>query len=245
MIATLLRIELTKLRRSLALLSVVACPVFVVLTVFLMTLKSSHGWHFSALNWQSMRWGMTAIWAYFMLPLYIALMTSLVAGVEHRHETWRVMFTFPIDRSELFFAKLLVEWGLVLAAHAVLLAAYALVCAAAYLTGLGTDGAWASGLPQIALLGSLASLPVLVIQHALAWRSQHVVLPLGVAIVATMGVVQIGSSRLWPYYPWSYALMALNGASSRHRELALELAVVVAVLLVAICCKWVMRAETR
>jgi hypothetical protein len=59
------------------------------------------------------------------------------------------------------------------------------------------------------------------------------VLPLAVGIGATMGIIQLGSSEYWVYFPWSYSLMASNGGAPEARHLALLLSGAVAVALLA------------
>ncbi len=102
MIFTLIRIELLKVKRSLALLMMLACPLMVNLLCFALELKTNRTGVVKA----SMYWmGNTAIWAYFMFPLYIALVAGLLNGNEHKNSTWRVMLTLPISARQLFFSK--------------------------------------------------------------------------------------------------------------------------------------------
>ena len=73
----------------------------------------------------------------------------------------------------------------------------------------------------------LTSLPVLIIQHAVSWRFGNIIVPLSVAVMATMGIVQIGSSEYWVWYPWSYMTMSAMGGTEelRHHAVWLSLAV--------------------
>ena len=80
---------------------------------------------------------------------------------------------------------------------------------------------------------ALTCLPVVLIQHALSWRYANFVLPLAVGIGATMGIIQLGSSDYWVYFPWSYSLMVSNGTAPEARQLALGLAGAVALALLA------------
>lgn len=65
---------------------------------------------------------------------------------------------------------------------------------------------------------------VLLIQQAVAWRFQSLVLPLAFGVIATMGITQIGSSEYWVWYPWTYPLTAVNGSMAAHQQQALLLA---------------------
>ena len=90
---------------------------------------------------------------------------------------------------------------------------------------------------------SLACLPVVLIQHAISWRVANFVLPLAVGICATMGIVQLGSSEYWVYFPWSYSLMAASGSEPAAQQQALLLAAGLALGLLGSTTWWVRRGR--
>jgi len=237
MLWTLLRLEMLKARRSLALLMMLACPLVVVLLNTGLLLRQAGPDGLSARAWEGYWMGSQAIWCYFMLPLYLALCTALVNGVEHRQHGWRLMLTLPVGVRRLYLAKLLLALGMTAVAHLCLLLLASLV---AILLN-GTAAAQAG--PMLAMGRSLlaalaASLPVLVLQHTLSWTSQHIVLPLATGVCATMGIIQLGSSAYWAWFPWSYPLMAANGGDPAARTMALLLGLVVGALLLALGGWW-------
>lgn len=239
----LLQVEWLKLRRSLALLVTVACPLMVVLLVFAVAIKQTPAASARPEMWSNLWSAVSAVWCYFMLPLYVALITTLVNGNEHRNQTWRVMLTLPISKAELFLAKALVAALLVVAANVVLVVATLCTMLVLAACGYRTDGmvdtaalAAIAGIP-------LASLPVLVIQHAVSWRMNSVVPPLALGVVATMGIVQVGSSKYWLYHPWSYPLVASNGGVQGNREDALLIALAVGLALYALAAAWLTRRQ--
>ncbi|WP_207780908.1 ABC transporter permease [Cognatiluteimonas telluris] len=240
----LLRVEAIKLRRSLALLVTLACPLMVVLLVFGVTLKQTGPSAFKPATW-TMLWGaVTAVWSYFMLPLYIALITCLVNGAEHRNQAWRLMLTLPIQRGQLYLAKFLTAWLLVGAASLLLAALVALAIAILGIAGYPTVEAFAGGAAFAMLKIPLACLPVLVIQHAISWRFPSVVPPLAMGMIATMGIVQIGSSQYWVFYPWSYTLMAVRGGMAELQQHALLLAMGLGATLYLVSALWLCRRES-
>ena len=228
MMMTLLRVEILKIRRSLALLMMLLCPLMVVLLSTGMLLKAGALAQGKAAAWQGFWLGNLALWCYFMLPLYIALITALLNGNEHKNHTWRLMLTLPVRSWQWYLAKVVLAWGLVCGANLCLL----LLCAAVVmlLGGLGysLNGAWAFPVYWGLLKISFACLPVVVIQHAVSWRFANIVLPLGLGIVATMGILQLGSSKYWVWFPWSYPLMATNGSDTAMQLQAVALALGVA-----------------
>jgi len=236
MLATLFRLEVLKARRSLALLMMLACPLMVVLLSTGMLLRQAGADGIPVGAWRGFWMGNQALWCYFMLPLYAALCTALVNGVEHRQHGWRLMLTLPVSPRQLYLAKLLLSLAMLAVAHLGLLLLSMLVGA------LPLGGA-APGNPALAMAGALlaalaASLPMLVLQHSLSWASQNIVLPLAAGICATMGIIQLGSSDYWRLFPWSYPLMAANGSDPAMRQAALVLGLAVGAGLLALGCWW-------
>lgn len=238
----LLRVECLKMKRSLALLMVLAGPAMVVLLNTGMFLKGGNWQVAGQAQWQSFWAGNLALWAYFMLPLMIALLTALLNHLEHKNAGWRLMFCLPVSPGSLFFCKALLALVFICAANAALW----LLCAGMqfFLQSLSPAGlneltiAAANNAPAwgaMALLKiCLACLPVLVIQHALSWRFANIVAPLALGVCATMGVLQIGNSEYWVYFPWSYSLMASNGSAAGMQQQALLLAAGSAVIFYAL-----------
>jgi hypothetical protein len=243
MILTLFRIEALKVRRSLALWMMAACPFMVVLLNTGVLLKNRG---FDAAKpelWQGFWMGNVAIWCYFMLPLFIALCTALVNGNEHRNRGWRLMLTLPINHRQLYLSKLMLVGCLVAGANACML----LLCFAVNVTfslfGHSLQAALAFPMAWLIVKLTIASLPVLVLQHAVAWRYANFVLPLGIGVCATMGIIQLGSSEYWRFFPWTYPLMAANGSASSMQATALTLALILGLPLLAVSSYWLGKRE--
>lgn len=220
----LLNVELLKIRRSLALLMMLLIPLMVVLLNVLVLARRNGIAAIDARQWGFYWGGSTAMWCYFMLPLFIALITGLLNGQEHKNQSWRLMLTLPVSQTRLFVVKGLLAWLFVMGASVILAAGLYLGVLLLIAIGAAPQGAFAfDPLPVLAKL-ALTSLPVIAIQHAVSWRFQNLVLPLALGVVATMGITQIGSSSNWIWYPWAYALMAVNGADMAKQQLALMLA---------------------
>jgi len=231
MFLILLRLELFKLRRSLPLLLMLACPFLVVALGTGVLLKSGNAAFARPGFWAGYWQTHLALWSYFMLPLYIALVTALLNGNEHRNGAWRLLLTLPVTPRQLFLAKAALAWGCVIGAN---LALGVLASGAAFLVAALRPvpaGMFAFALAPALAKVALTCLPVVLIQHALSWRYANFVLPLAVGIGATMGIVQLGSSEYWVFFPWSYSLMAGNGSAQETRQLALVLAAGVALVL--------------
>jgi hypothetical protein len=245
MFRKLVAVELIKIRRSLALLMMFAIPLVVLLLNFLILIKRTDIGQIDAKTWFFYWKGVTAIWTSFMMPLYVALITGLLNGQEHRNQTWRLMLTLPVSQLQLFVVKGILAWLFVVASTLVLMGATLLTVAGLGAAGASMDGAFSIEL--LAILGkvSLTCIPVLVIQHAISWRFQNLVLPLAIGVVATMGVQQIGSSTYWVWYPWSYPTMAMLGRDVAMQQHAMFLAAVVGVVLLAVTAVLLGRREVE
>lgn len=233
MFRKLVAVELLKIRRSLALLMMAAIPLVVLLLNFLMLVRRHNIDNIDARLWLIYWTGNTGMWTYFMLPLYMALITGLLNGQEHKNQTWRLMLTLPVSQLQLFVVKGILAWLFVVTSTLVLMVATALTVGGLGLAGANMDGAFPIEL--LGMLGKVAltCLPVLVLQHAISWRFQNLVLPLALSVIATMGVQQIGSSSYWVWYPWSYPAMAMLGSDVAKQQHAMMLAAAVGMALLA------------
>ena len=243
MLLKLLRIELLKARRSLALLLMFAIALVVVALNVLMLVRQHELGAISPRDWLRLWHGTTVLWCSFVMPLYIALVAGLLNGQEHRHHGWRLMLTLPISQWQLFAVKTVLAWLFVLASTLVLWGGTALAALALGAAGASVEGAFAYAvLPAFGKL-ALACLPMVVLQHALSWRLRSLVAPLALGVITTSGIVQVGSSSYWVWYPWSYATMALTGSEAARQQQALLLAGAVALGLFAVSAAWLARRE--
>lgn len=243
MILRLLRIELLKIRRSLVLLMTLACPLAVVVLVFGMNLREATPQAMTAERWTMLWASVSAMWSWFMLPLYIALSTSLINGNEHRNQTWRLMLSLPISKTELYTAKAMVAILLMLGAHIALLTATALAIGVMGLLEFPLTNAFHVHPSAMLWAAPLAALPLLVLQHALSWHLRSIVPPLAIAVMATFAAIQVGSSEYWPYVPWTYPLVSTNAASEAARASAAVLGPALAAVLFPLTAWWLGRRE--
>ena len=238
MIFTLIQVELLKVKRSLALLMMLACPFMVAILCFGLQLKTNKT---GVIRWDMYWAGNTAIWGYFMFPLYLALITGLLNGNEHKNATWRVMLTLPIQSRQLFLAKFVLALMFMLGANVALLVMTSFAILVFALLGFSISQAFEFDFFRFIFFANVSALPILVCQHWISWRVQNIVAPLAVGVIATMGIVQIGQSENWIYYPWSYVMTALNASSIDVRYQALMLASTLGICLLGLLTYWIGR----
>lgn len=210
---TTLRVELAKLKRSLALLLCIAAPLFVALLGLLVGLDGD-----KPRSWTMFMTGGAAMWAYFMLPMAVTALTVLVAQVEHAPKAWNAVLALPVPRWWIFAAKALVVIGLVAGMSAALLGLLLLAGAIveAVKPGdllLGAPAPWAAA----RLLATMfaGSLLLIAVQLWSALRFRSFVPPLVLGIGGTFVAVAATASRQGAWFPWLIPVNALAADPGR------------------------------
>lgn len=241
----LLVVELTKIKRSQALLMTLLCPLSVVLLQLMVVIEGG-GRQIAEKGWQQYWLGATSLWYMLMLPLFIALITTLINAIEHKHSGWRYMASMPVQQWQLFVAKLVIAWLFVILASIVM---YCLTgVSISFMMLLGYQGEQAFESPFLAHLLSIAitCLPILVIGHVVSWRWKNVVVPLGLGIVMTMGAMTlVRSEQYWRFDPWTYHMTSTMVQDMAVKAEAEQLSVIVAAIALLIGIFWLGRREVK
>ena len=242
MLIKLIQIELLKTKRSLALLMMFLSPLMVLLINLLQLLHNEGKMiaeHGLSIYWLSN----SALWGYFMLPLYIALITALLNGTEHRSNGWRFMMTLPVKQKYLFLAKLILAWIYLIGASLVLFLStlLSIVCLEAF--GISGSDMLSFEVIQNLICSTIACLAILTIQHIVSWRCKNIVAPLGLGVVATMSIVQLSHTKYWHFNPWTYILTSTNSAEPTMQTLAITYSLAITVGLTLIALHWLKRRE--
>ncbi|MCW8879859.1 MAG: ABC transporter permease [Kangiellaceae bacterium] len=238
----LIYLELLKTKRSLAFLMMLLSPAAVVLVNSLL-LINNEGAMVAERGWSIFWLSNYSMWGYFTLPLYIALITALLNGIEHKVGGWRSMLSMPLSQWQLFIAKFILAWLYVLGANLVLFLQVSLVIGLFTLVGYQGIDWWSLDISVNLAYTLGACMAILIIQHMVSWHWENIVAPLTLGVIATMSIVQVGSSKYWKYDPWTYLLMATNGANSENRLWAIGLAVGCTLICLVISKFWLGRRE--
>jgi len=232
-------VELLKLRRTLALWASWVIPVAVLAMTTAINLSRGYGTKFvldEPNGWDSLMLDLTLVlWCFVVLPLFVALEAALLAGIEHRENTWKHLFALPLPRSTIYVAKLLVGFGLVCVTSLVLAAGTALqgwiILTLRPDLGLSTPIPWA-----LILWRSFSFVPPVLLMLAVetwvavSWRSFTVPMTLGVSCTALTimllrtiknNVSTPYGPHLASYFPWSLPYVVIApGATPNLRETA-------------------------
>ena len=256
------RAELLKLRRTLALWASLLVPLAVIAMTTAMNLSRAPGTRFDPdqpNSWDSLMLDLVLfLWCLVGLPPFVALETALLAGLEHRENTWKHLFSLPVPRWMIYVPKVLV--------------AIALVCVSSLVLALGTgleglllskfrpDLDVAQPIPWTLILWrSFSFVPavllVLAVQTwvAIRWRSFTVAMGLGVAstVVGIMLLRSLRNIESTPYapflasiFPWSLPYVVLaRQATPDLRAIALVVGIVGGVVVAGLGCWDVVRRD--
>lgn len=244
MLTQLLKIELLKTKRSLALLMMFLSPAMVILVNCLVFINNQgvavekNGW---GLFWSAN----FSMWGYFMMPLYVALVTALLNGIEHNSNGWRHMLSLPVKLKDLFLVKLILAMIFLIGASLTLFFGVFTSILLFKLLGYQGDDLINIGVIIKLVYACISSFSILTIQHIVSWRWENIVISLGLGVIATMSIIQFSSSQYWYLNPWSYTLISTNSPSIENQFLALIFSVTVGLVLTITAIKWLKTREIK
>lgn len=252
-----IRVEVLKLRRTLALLAAVLVPLVVIGMTTLTIISRDPG---SRISSQTGAWDALSLnfilflWCLVALGPFVALETALLAGIEHRENAWKHLFALPVARWSIYAAKLLVAVGLVALSSVVLTLGF--VAEGLLLSIARPDLGLTLPVPWTAFLGrtvdfTAASLLVLVIQSWVATRWRSFPLAAGLDIAGSIAGLILSlsprSASVASLFPWSLPFIALSRSASAIRSevqaTALLIGLVGGILVAALTCWDVTRQD--
>jgi hypothetical protein len=206
------RMEVLKLRRTLALWASLLAPLLVIVMTTGLNLFRNIGGRFdpgagpNVVPWDAFMLDLVLfLWCLIGLPLFVSLEAALLAAIEHRENAWKHLFALPIPRWTIYVSKLFVASGLICVTSFVLTA------------GIGIEGevllttrpdlGLIRPIPWLIIFGrSFAFAPTVLFMLALQtwvatrWRSFTV--PMSLAIAATVaGIMMLRSLRTFASNP--------------------------------------------
>jgi hypothetical protein len=231
--------ECLKLKRTLALWMMAVSPLVVVLLQFLI---GYYGAETLARRggdvWPQLVQNSIGLWTLLMMPLFLTLETSLLAGLEHAEKNWKALLTLPAPRWTVYASKLIVTVAMLWVAVAILFG------------GTVASGAMLKMLRPVLKLGAMpweplaralariagSALLALTIQHWVSLRSSSFAAAMGFGMCATViGFVAVNSVEWGGWWPWSMPIYAIRGATAERADL-MPVAVVAAAVVAVIGC---------
>jgi lantibiotic transport system permease protein len=214
--------ECLKLKRTLALWMVFVSPLVLVLLQFAVTYKRSASFLKGSQDaWPFMVHQTIEVWALLLMPMFITLETSLLAGLENAEKNWKSLLALPAPRWTVYASKLALTIAMLWAAHVILIGGtlVGVLLLKALVPALSFGGMPLSPFVVPMLRVSGAALLGVVIQHWVSLRWQSYTAAMGFGICAMIiGVFAAQSAEIGSWFPWSLPIHAvLDGAAGRDR----------------------------
>lgn len=208
-----LRAETAKLRRTTALKAALCAPLIIVVLYCSIGLLSPAPFSRQPDGaWASLVRNSLSLWSVLMLPLFITLVTSLIAGLEHTERNWKLVLTLPVPRWMVYVAKLVVVTGVVWLAHLILGVG---TLASGWLLRAFSPELRITAVPVAPLASGLAAIASslvlpLAIQHWVSIRWSSFTVAIGFGMVAmVLGFLAVNHADIGPWYPWSLPMFAV------------------------------------
>ncbi|MBF9254680.1 ABC transporter permease [Pontibacter sp. 172403-2] len=207
--------ETLKLKNTFALWMAILAPCALISMFFLaFWSKGEHLVMKSLGPWTSFGFRTFALYTQLLMPIFIALLTSMTNGIEHKANGWKHLYALPLPKSTVYFSKAALVLGLV--ACSTLVFMLAILSAGTVLRWLRPDLGFQNyeGISMILITSVkifLASFVIVAIQFWLSMRWSSFALSMGVAIVAIITTVVASRWEHIHYYPFAYPLMTFNG----------------------------------
>jgi hypothetical protein len=229
MLFRVLSTEYLKLKRTLALWMMVVSPLVMVLLQFAISYKGAHGFIENGKDaWPPMVRQTVEVWTLLMMPMFVTLETSLLAGLENTGKNWKSLLALPAPRWTVYISKLVVTISLLWLAHALLIGG---TIGSGMLLKLMHPNLNLGSMPLnpfvVPMLRvSVSALLAVTIQHwvSLRWHSYTVAMGFGMCAMI-IGVFAVQSKVFGAWFPWSLPIRAvLDGATGLDRITAVAVA---------------------
>lgn len=220
---TQIRVELLKMKRSMALWVCLGAPSGVMAIIYLVMNRRGSGqgrigaW---PLSWEQFAKAPVDMWAFFMFPMVITALSIMLSQIEHTPKAWNYVLAAPTPRWRLFLAKTLVMLTMTAAMTLILYLLIPLAGTLRDLTHKPMIGAfdWQGPARKLSMIYAGGMLPT-AIQTWVALRFRNFAVPLSVGIggwfvaiaflfhAMTTGERDLGLSV---YVPWMMPADALS-----------------------------------
>jgi len=239
MLGRVLLTEFMKIRRTLALAMIVIAPIVIVMLHLMIGLFGPAQAARTTSFWPVMCRQSVGIWTVLMMPLFLTLETSLLAGVEHADKNWKSILALPAPRWTVYISKLIVATAMLWMAHTVLVTG---TLASGWILSVARPTLKIDAMPLDVLVSpmlrvSIAALCATTIQHWVSLRWQSFTAAMGFGMCAMIvGFIAANSSDYGPWVPWSMSMFAIkvtNAANTADTSMQVVFAALAGATLVA------------
>ena len=163
------------------------------------------------------------IFSFFVLPMYLILLCTLVTQIEFKNNTWKQVFASPQSFGNIFFSKFLTIHLMI---FSFFLLFNILVFVVGIIAGLANPGFafleneidWGI-IWKLNAKAYLSILGISAIQYWLSLRFKNFVVPTGIGLAFLIGGLVAGASR-WSHvskYPYAFTFLSMDSTQKPGR----------------------------
>lgn len=213
-----IQVEMIKLRRTLAFWMMFLAPLGIVgLTVLFDIRLAANVSGADKDAWATLTRDTLGFWVVLMLPMFIALESSLMAQLEHSQKMWKHLFSLPSPRWTIYLAKLIITMMIVGVSIVTLLLG---MIASGWILqnfGIRPDFRWVTPNPswsiaiRTILLVFVLSWCMIALQIYVSMKWSSFIAAFGIGVVGSiMSFILVRSVTLAQIIPWSLPFNALE-----------------------------------
>ena len=224
-----LRAETLKMKRTLALWLAIIAPLGMVGLQLIGALQRGEQYVRQFENvWVRFGQEMFVFFGFLIVPLFVALETALLGGLEHRSDQWKHLYALPLPRWTVYAAKQLAGMALIALSMAGLVGFS--VLAGLVLRMLMPDVGFDAAIPwdlflKYGVMVYLASWLIISLHTWVAIRWQSFVVAMAVGILMTVGGMVVINADWATFYPWALPGLLANTFNKGEPILLKELMV--------------------
>ncbi len=203
MLIKLLKAERMKLRRSPVWLAFIIMPIVPAL---LGTANYVYQRAILTKEWLSLWTQHTLFTDYFFLPIMLGIYCAYLARLEHAVGNLNKLFSLPVKRTSIFFAKLITAASMLLLSEIWICVLFVL---SGYIAGL-TSPPWLS-IAQWCIFGTLGGMVIVALQLIISMNIKSFALPVAIAFAGGLsGLAGLAKNlgHIWIYSLLSYGMNA-------------------------------------
>jgi hypothetical protein len=224
-----LRAETLKMKRTLALWLAIIAPLGMVGLQLIGALQRGEPYVRQFEDaWVRFGQEMFVFFGFLIVPLFVALETALLGGLEHRSSHWKHLYALPQPRWTVYAAKQLMGMALIALSMAGLVGFSILagLVLRMLMPGVGFDAAIPWGLfLKYGVMVYLASWLIISLHTWVAIRWQSFVVAMAVGILMTVGGMVVINADWATFYPWALPGLLANTFNKGEPILLKELLV--------------------
>lgn len=220
MLRRLLYTEWLKLKKTKVLQILYISPVLSTIAAYFTFLD------FPGNEWMNSFLAMIMVQAILFLPLLAGLFSAAVCRYEHAEGGWKQLLALPVNRMQVYSAKMIIVCLFVALTQVFLLVGLLLV---GLLHGFNDPFPWNEVLLRL-FMGWLGCLPIISLQLwvSTAWASFAA--PVALNVILTLpNILVANSERFGPWYPWAQPFLGMVLDEQSGFTLSVETLVVVIV----------------